>query len=64
MQRLTNDQKAQIYNNLLFKYQRVQEQIRLIRAESIDVSPENEKRIAILEQEAKRIFNETKRLYN
>ena len=58
-----NEQKAQIYNQLLFKYQRLQEQVRLIKAENIEVSEKDQIRINQLEAEMKRVFNETQKLY-
>jgi len=63
MQRLTDDQKAQIYNNLLNKFQRIQEQIRLIQAENIDVSPQDQLKIDQMRKEMKRLEMETKKLY-
>ena len=63
MNQLTNDQKAKIYNQLLFKYQRLQEQVRQIRAENINVSEADQKKINLLEIEMKRVFNETQKLY-
>lgn len=63
MSNLTNEQKAQMYNALLFQYQRIQEQIREIRAENFELSPLNEKKIKVLEAEAKRIYNQTAKLY-
>jgi hypothetical protein len=63
MQRLTDDQKAQIYNNLLNQFQRIQEQIRLIQAENIDVSPQDQLKIDQMRKEMKRLEMETKKLY-
>jgi hypothetical protein len=63
MQNLTNDQKANLYNQYLFRYERIQEQIRQIKAENFELSPANEQKVKILEMEARKIFNETSRLY-
>jgi hypothetical protein len=63
MQRLTNDQKAQSYNRLLFQFQRIQEQVRLIQAENIEVSIQDQRKIDQLKQEMKRLEMETKKLY-
>ena len=63
MQRLTNDQKAQSYNRLLFQFQRIQEQVRLIQAENIEVSIQDQRKIDHLKQEMKRLEMETKKLY-
>ena len=62
MQRLTNDQKAQAYNKLLFQFQRIQEQVRLIQAENIEVSPQDQLKIDGLKREMKRLEMETKKL--
>ena len=64
MQRLTNEQKAELYNKYLFQYQRIQEQIREIKAKIFEVSENDQKDINRLEIIAKKIFNETSRLYS
>lgn len=61
---LTNEQKASLYNKMLFQFQRLQEQVRQIKAEDINVSPENQKKIDILESQMRRLYNDTQRLYN
>jgi hypothetical protein len=53
MANLTNNEKAQLYNQLLFKYQRLQEQIRLIRAESFEPSAEDIRKINHIEAQRK-----------
>lgn len=63
MQRLTTEQKAQAYNRLLHQFQRLQEQIRLIQAENIEVSVQDQKKIDQLRVEMKRLEMETKKLY-
>jgi hypothetical protein len=63
MQRLTTEQKAQAYNRLLSQFQRLQEQIRLIQAENIEVSVQDQKKIDQMRMEMKRLENETKKLY-
>jgi hypothetical protein len=63
MQNLSNDQKATMYNQLLFKYQRLQEQVRQIKAENINVSEKDQRRIDLIEREMKMIYNQTQRLY-
>ena len=45
MQKLNNDQKAQMYNKLLFQFQRLQEQVRQIKAENIEVSQQDQQKI-------------------
>lgn len=63
MQNLSNDQKAKLYNQLLFKYQRLQEQVRQIKAEDINLSEPNQRKVDNLEREMKMIYNQTQRLY-
>lgn len=63
MQRLTNEQKAQAYNKLLFQFQRIQEQIRQIQAENFEVSPQNQMKIDQMKREMKRLEMETQKLY-
>lgn len=63
MQRLTNDQKAKIYDKLLVQFQRVHEEIRQIKAKNFEVSEEDQKRITVLEQLAKKIYDDTRRLF-
>ena len=45
MQNLSMEQKAKMYNQLLFKYQRLQEQVRQIKAEDINLSEQNQRKI-------------------
>ena len=45
MQNLTNEQKAQAYNNLLHQYQRLQEQVRQIKAEEVNISDANQRKV-------------------
>lgn len=64
MQRiLNNEQKAKIYNKMLFQFQRLQEEVRLIKAEDINVSPANQKKIDFLEKQMRQLYNETQKLY-
>lgn len=63
MQRLTNEQKAQAYNGLLFQFQRLQEQVRLIQAENIEVSQKDQLKIDELKREMRRLEMETQKLY-
>lgn len=63
MQRLSNDEKAKMYNMYLFQYQRIQEEIRQIKSKNFEVSNEDQNKINILEARARKIYNETERLY-
>ena len=48
---------------MLFRYQRMSEQIRQIKAKSFDVSLEDQKEINLLEGKMKQLYNDTQRLY-
>lgn len=63
MQRLSNQEKAILYNDMLRKYQTLQEQVRRIKAENINVSDKDQKVIDELEKKMKKIFNDTQKLY-
>ena len=63
MQNLTTEQKASAYNNLLHQYQRLQEEVRLIRAQSVNISEMDERKIVEIERRMKMIYNETENLY-
>lgn len=65
MQRtLSNEDKAKVYNQMLFQFQRLQEEVRLIKAEDINVSAENQRKIDLLEAKMRKIYNDTRKLYN
>ncbi len=63
MANLTNEEKAKLYNDMLFRYQRISEQIRQIKAKSFDVSLEDQRQINLLEAKMKQLYNDTQRLY-
>lgn len=63
MQHLSNDQKAQIYNDLLFRYQRLQEEVRRIKAGNFDLSENEQRKINHLETQMKQLYQQTERLY-
>ena len=63
MPNYSNEQKAKMYNQLLFQYQTLQEEVRLIKAEKLNVSDNDQIRINELERKMKQVYNETKKLY-
>ena len=63
MPNYSNEQKAKMYNQLLFQYQKLQEEVRLIKAENLTVSDNDQIRINELERKMKQVYNETKKLY-
>jgi hypothetical protein len=64
MATFSNEEKAKLYNDLLFKYQKISEQVRQIKAKNFEVSLEDQKHINLLESQMKRIFSDTQRLYS
>jgi len=62
-QHLTQDEKARLYDNMLLRYQRLQEQVRLIKAKSFEVSDEDQKQINIIEASMKKLYNDTQKLF-
>lgn len=63
MQHLSNEQKAQIYNDLLFRYQRLQEEVRRIKAGNFDLSENEQRKVNYLETQMKQLYQQTERLY-
>lgn len=60
---LTNDEKAKLYNDMLFRYERMSEQVRQIKAKSFDVSLEDQKQINLLESSMRKLYLDTQKLY-
>lgn len=63
MPNLTNEEKAKLYNDMLFRYQRLQEEVRQIKSKSFEVSYQDQMRINLLESQMKRLYDDTSRLY-
>ena len=62
-QHLTQQEKAKLYDDMLLRYQRLQEQVRLIKAKSFEVSDEDQKQINIIEVTMKKLYNDTQKLF-
>jgi len=62
-QHLTQQEKAKLYDDMLLRYQRLQEQVRLIKAKSFEVSDEDQKQINIIEANMKKLYNDTQKLF-
>jgi hypothetical protein len=62
-QHLTQQEKAVLYDNMLLRYQRLQEQVRLIKAKNFEVSHEDQKQINSIEESMKRLYNDTQKLF-
>ena len=62
-QNLTQDEKARLYDDLLLRYQRLQEEVRLIKAKSFEVSFDDQKKINRIEETMRRLYNDTQKLF-
>jgi len=62
-QHLTQDEKAKLYDDMLLRYQRLQEEVRLIKAKNFEVSEEDQRKINIMESTMKKLFNDTQKLF-
>jgi hypothetical protein len=62
-QHLTQQEKAKLYDDMLLRYQRLQEQVRLLKAKSFEVSDEDQKQINIIESSMKKLYNDTQKLF-
>jgi hypothetical protein len=59
----TNENKARLYSELMFKFQRTQEQIKDIETGNVLPSKDNGKRLIMLRQQLAQIQNQIKSLY-
>ena len=60
---LTTEQKAAEYNRLLHQYQRLQEEVRLIKAQNVNVTDSDQLKISRLEDLMRQVYSQTERLY-
>jgi predicted DNA-binding WGR domain protein len=60
---LTQDEKARLYNDMIMRYQRMQEEVRQIKAENFEVSDADQQKINLIESKMKRLFNDSQKLY-
>lgn len=58
-----NEAKAQAYNGLLFEFSRLEEQIRLIKAENFDLTKEDIQKIERIKVQQSRIMAEVQKLF-
>jgi hypothetical protein len=63
MSNLTQAEKARLYNDMLFRYQRLQEEVRQIKAVNFELSDKDQQRVNQLETTMKRLYNDTQKLY-
>jgi hypothetical protein len=62
-QHLTQQEKAKLYDDMLLRYQRLQEQVRLIKAKNFEVSLEDQKQINMIEETMRILYNDTQKLF-
>jgi hypothetical protein len=62
-QHLTQQEKATLYEDMLKRYQILQEQVRQIKAKNFEVSDEDQKLINVIEGKMKRLYNDTQKLF-
>jgi len=60
---LTTEQKAAEYNRLLHQYQRLQEEVRLIKAQNVNVTDSDQLKISRIEDLMRQVYNQTEKLY-
>ena len=62
-QHLTQQEKGKLYDDMLRRYQQLQEQVRQIKSKSFEVSDEDQRQINTLEATMKRLYNDTQKLF-
>jgi hypothetical protein len=62
-QHLTQQEKARLYEDMLKRYQILQEQVRQIKAKNFEVSNEDQKLINFIEGKMKILYNDTQKLF-
>ncbi len=62
-QHLTQQEKARLYDDMMIRYQRMQEQVRQIKAKNFEVSDEDQRQINIIESSMKRLYNDSQKLF-
>jgi hypothetical protein len=62
-QHLTQDEKAKLYDDMLLRYQRLQEEVRLIKAKNFEVSFEDQQKINKIQETMRRLYNDTQKLF-
>ena len=62
-QHLTQQEKAKLYDDMMIRYQRMQEQVRQIKAKNFEVSDEDQRQINMIESSMKRLYNDSQKLF-
>ena len=62
-QHLTQQEKARLYDDMMTRYQRMQEQVRQIKAKNFEVSEEDQRQINMIESSMRRLYNDSQKLF-
>lgn len=62
-QHLTQQEKARLYDDMMTRYQRMQEQVRQIKAKNFEVSDEDQRKINVIEASMRKLYNDSQRLF-
>lgn len=62
-QHLTQQEKARLYDDMMIRYQRMQEQVRQIKAKNFEVSDEDQRKINMIESSMKKLYNDSQKLF-
>jgi hypothetical protein len=62
-QHLTQQEKARLYDDMMIRYQRLQEEVRQIKANNFEVSDEDQRKINLIESSMKKLYNDSQRLF-
>ena len=61
---MNEEQKAQLYSQLTYNYDRLANEIASIKGESIDLNPQQQQRIQKLQMEQHRIMSRVQQMMN
>jgi hypothetical protein len=61
---MNDEQKAQLYSQLTYNYDRLANEIASIKGESIDLNPQQQQRIQKLQMEQHRIMSRVQQMMN
>ena len=62
-QHLTQEEKARLYGDMVLRYQRLEEQVRLIKAKNFEITDEDQRQINIIESNMKKLYTDTQKLF-
>jgi hypothetical protein len=62
-QHLTQEEKARLYDDMVLRYQRLEEQVRLIKAKNFEITDEDQRQINIIESNMRKLYTDTQKLF-